>query len=104
MHAVTGRLELVEELALRVEGRLARRHAPVLEQVARADELQKLVADVPIGAADIVDVESAVGPLVAEHEGAGRNARDGVGDLIVREPEGPKKSSACHRSRPSDIR
>jgi hypothetical protein len=34
MHAVSGRLEVVKQLALRMKGRFARRHASELEQIA----------------------------------------------------------------------
>jgi len=101
MHPVPRRLEVVEQFALCMEGRLTGRRASVLEQIARPDELKKLVADVMVGPADVVDIEPAVGALVSKHKGSRRDARDGVGNVVVSEPEGPEKSCACHRSRRS---
>jgi hypothetical protein len=99
MHAVPRRLEVVEQLAFGMESHFTRRRAFVLEQIARADELQELILDVVIGPADVIDVEPAVGTFVAEHEGSRRDARNGVRYIVVGEPEGPKKSCACHRFR-----
>jgi hypothetical protein len=101
VHTVPRRLEGVEQLAFRVEGILARRRASVLEQIARTDELQELVADILIGAPYVIDIEAAVRPLVAEHEGTRRDPRNAGGDIVVCEPEGPEKSCACHRFRHS---
>lgn len=94
----------MEQLALGVEGHFACRRAPVLEQVARADELEELVADVGIRAAHVIDVEASIRAFVTEHEGSRRNPRNGVGDIVIGEPVRPEKSCSCHRSRRSSTR
>ena len=94
MHPIARRLEIVEQVAFRMECGLHRGQASVLEQTARADELQQPIANVAIGATHEIDIEPPVRAFVSQHEGPRRDARNGIGDIVVSEPERPEKSCA----------
>jgi hypothetical protein len=76
MHPVRRRAEVVEQLALPLEGGSRRRQIAELEQRRRADAVAQLALHVAIGPADVVDAEPALRTCISERVDARGTARD----------------------------
>ena len=82
MHAIVGRPEIVEQLAFLHEGLLAGGIFSELEQLLRADAIEKPAAQILLCAADEGDPEAAVPMHVAERKRARAILADCCTDAI----------------------